>query len=955
MKVSLSRFLKASIMQRTLTSLGTCFGLLLFIAMSGPLEGFAQGTGNRQVVRTDDATRASSGKKSATGGFWANTSKWRQRLLPFTVDKESSADEERKSSGVKGDFRKGDLRPKSQRKPAGRPEEIKIPKQINLATPPGTRDLVTMPATSVPPAASRNSSRPERTKSAKITAGNAVGSPVRNSGLASANLTSANSERRNARPTTSPSASREFVPKSAAPKPIATSDIQVGQSSRRNKRLTAASQNAPVHLEKTTASKDLYSFDERTAPKSVSALGKSSSRTTRVDSGEVRVSDRRADVRSVASATQQSVPSVSRSRANQSNSALSTAARQPEPVNAALSRKSTASVADSDLPTKVKRNPSSSSASRRLGPEPATTSAAIQRRSPRVGGLSSKVSQASQGNGQSQKNPPRASRVAKGTQSKAVTKKASQNASAADRPTRVSARLTSQTVGGELGGSLLFSKSPQLSVETLGPSQVVIGKEATFKIRLRNLGDPVAESVLVRINTPLGAQIVAAQPSRGQTNAVAAAKQKPLEWRVDRLDSHGTEFLTLRIVPRKSDSFDLGVTWTLAPIASQARIKVQEPKLGIEINGPHEIDYGDTKIYRLTITNPGNGVAENVQLKLKPLDGSSRPMAVRNLGSLEPGGKQVMEVELTARQIGYLNVEALAMADTELKTAARQRVLVRRAQLVIEAKGPEMNYAGTTAIYRFQVDNQGNSSAKNIRVIATLPTGGDYLDSSDEGEWNPESRQVVWEVPALVSQNNQTFEVRASLSHPGDNLFQVRLSADDDLAASSEVTTLVEALADLQLVINDPRGPVPVEEETTYEVLISNRGTKAAEMVDVVVFFSEGIEPISVAGGSAKVDTGQVIFHPIEQIAPGEDVVYKIAARANRSGNHVFRTEVACEEADVRLVAEESTRFYGSSAVSAVKAPARKETAPVSKEEAETSETARVPADDLPEYRRKKS
>ena len=495
-----------------------------------------------------------------------------------------------------------------------------------------------------------------------------------------------------------------------------------------------------------------------------------------------------------------------------------------------------------------------------------------------------------------------------------------------------------------MGGSLLFSKSPQLSVETLGPREVVIGKEATFKIRLQNLGDPVAESVLVRINTPLGAQIVAAQASRGQTNAIAATKQKPLEWRLDRLDAHDREFLTLRIVPRKSDSFDLGVTWTLAPIASQTRIKVQEPKLALEINGPHEIEYGETKIYRLTITNPGNGVADNVQLKLKPLDGSDRPMTVRNIGSMEPGAKQIMEVELTARQEGYLNVEALAMADTDLETNARQRVLVRRAQLGITANGPEMNYAGTTATYRFRVANQGNSSAENIRVVATLPTGGEYLESSDQGEWHPESRQIVWDVPALVAQNHQNFEVRVSLSHPGENTFGVRLSADDDLAATSQVVTLVEALADLQLVINDPRGPVPVEEETTYEVLISNRGTKAAEMVDVVVFFSEGIEPIAVAGGTAKVETGQVIFHPIEQIAPGEEVVYKITAHANRSGNHVFRTEVACEAADVRLVAEESTRFYGSGAARAdTSENPRKATSSSSQE------------DSTPDYRREKS
>ena len=90
--------------------------------------------------------------------------------------------------------------------------------------------------------------------------------------------------------------------------------------------------------------------------------------------------------------------------------------------------------------------------------------------------------------------------------------------------------MESEPVGGEIGDSLLFSKSPRLSVETLGPRQVVIGKESTYKVRVENLGDADAESVIVRINTPLGAQIVAVQASRGQTDPLGVAKQKPLQW-----------------------------------------------------------------------------------------------------------------------------------------------------------------------------------------------------------------------------------------------------------------------------------------------------------------------------------------------------------------------------------------------------------------------------------------
>ena len=65
-------------MQRTLT----CFGLLILIALGGPLEGFAQDTGVRRNVRADDAQRDGS-KKPATGGFGGGISESLHYNLPL--------------------------------------------------------------------------------------------------------------------------------------------------------------------------------------------------------------------------------------------------------------------------------------------------------------------------------------------------------------------------------------------------------------------------------------------------------------------------------------------------------------------------------------------------------------------------------------------------------------------------------------------------------------------------------------------------------------------------------------------------------------------------------------------------------------------------------------------------------------------------------------------------------
>ena len=73
----------------------------------------------------------------------------------------------------------------------------------------------------------------------------------------------------------------------------------------------------------------------------------------------------------------------------------------------------------------------------------------------------------------------------------------------------------------------------------------------------------------------------------------------------------------------KGRGFDLAVQWTFTPISSQTIVDVQEPKLNMTIAGPDEVLFGQSKLYRLTISNPGTGDAENVIVQLDPIGNSN--------------------------------------------------------------------------------------------------------------------------------------------------------------------------------------------------------------------------------------------------------------------------------------------------------------------------------------------
>ena len=65
----------------------------------------------------------------------------------------------------------------------------------------------------------------------------------------------------------------------------------------------------------------------------------------------------------------------------------------------------------------------------------------------------------------------------------------------------------------------------------------------------------------------------------------------------------------------------------------------------------------------------------------------------------------------------------------------------------------------------------------------------------------------------------------------------------------ANVTTNVEALADLKLDVSEPAGPIGVGDEVVYALGVRIRGSKAAEAVGVVAYFSEGIELVSRKAG----------------------------------------------------------------------------------------------------------
>jgi uncharacterized repeat protein (TIGR01451 family) len=454
----------------------------------------------------------------------------------------------------------------------------------------------------------------------------------------------------------------------------------------------------------------------------------------------------------------------------------------------------------------------------------------------------------------------------------------------------------------------LKSQGPTITVETEGPRSIAMGKPANYRLRLLNQGSSDAEHVIVTVTVPAWAQVTASETRVGSVSADNDADEgRRIVWDVERVASRSQQELSLSLQPTENRPIDLAVDWVLRGTPLQASIEVQQPQLDIAVEGPAEMRYGSTASFKIKLTNPGNGPAENVTVTVGATGIGNQPNAVGTLGA---GESRSLEVELTAKQAGTMKIEAAAHGDGNLQAATTHEVHVRRPQLAVKVAAPSMLYAGATATYEIRVANTGDATAEGVTLELQLPAGHKNAVGVDKKP--VENGSPRWRLGDLPPGTDRVYTMQCDLATGGQNQFAARVQGTDESQASASAVTTVEALADLKLVVNDPKGPSPVGKEVVYEIQILNRGSKEATNITLVAQFSEGIEPTSASGHASDIVPGQVIFHPITSLPAGGQVTMKVVATAQKAGNLRFRAELTCGEPETKLVSEETTRFYGT-------------------------------------------
>lgn len=449
---------------------------------------------------------------------------------------------------------------------------------------------------------------------------------------------------------------------------------------------------------------------------------------------------------------------------------------------------------------------------------------------------------------------------------------------------------------------------PSVKVNVNGPSALLVNLESSFEVVAKNDGRIPLNGLAVRVAVPKHVTMGAFSASAGSAQLDHDQDGNAIVWQLEHLEAGESKALKLLLQSAQPEHFALGLEWTLMPQLAEIQLQVQQPQLAIAIEGPSEVEFGKAQTYRIRVKNPGNADAKDVEIALTAEPYGSNQS---NIGDVAAGAERVVEVEMLFKQSGLLPVVATASsAVSQLKAQSAVDVQVRQSELIATWFGPAEFYQGSIVDYELELTNMGTIAAVGVECKVKLPQGAEGITLPPGATRSGDT--VKWNVNRIEPSQKLQVPFRMTLSKLGENALAFEATCSSSVDAAATILTSIDSIADLHLAVMNPVAPAPVGQPVVYEIVITNRGKKAASGVEVVAQFSDGIEPIRLEGGAGRIITGQAIFNSIASIKPNEKLTLKVVAEASKSGVHRFRAEVKCIDSDADLLEEQSTRFLAT-------------------------------------------
>jgi len=445
-------------------------------------------------------------------------------------------------------------------------------------------------------------------------------------------------------------------------------------------------------------------------------------------------------------------------------------------------------------------------------------------------------------------------------------------------------------------------QSPGVTVQWVRHGEFNVGQECDLELLVQNTSKAIVRSVMAEAVLPEGLEILEAVPAPVQGSDTPT-------WTFGELGPGETRSVALKAIPRRRGDVRLEAFVRFTGY-SASEFSVQEPLIEVSVVGPEQVEVGQQVAYVVRVTNPGTGVASNVIIQAaipEGLEHRSGSLLSIEIGTLSPGESRQARLNLAAVKGGPHELAVRAIADGGLTEQTVVNVSVAEPKLNIAIGGPTEQLAGRTTDYSLSVSNAGNVQSSNVRAKYRIPQGLEYVSADRGGKYNKTDHSIEWFVGTLQPAESSDFQMTLRATETGEMLHQAGVVSEHGQVTMCEYATTVEGVAALDLKITASNHEMRKGEEVTWNVRISNTGSRPAEKVGMSCELPSGIQLIKAEGPSEYIaENGVMVFRSLPAIEAGESVEFTVTAQCIREGNHRLRLRVASESISEPLIGEES-------------------------------------------------
>jgi hypothetical protein len=359
-----------------------------------------------------------------------------------------------------------------------------------------------------------------------------------------------------------------------------------------------------------------------------------------------------------------------------------------------------------------------------------------------------------------------------------------------------------------------------------------------------------------------------------------------------------------------------------------------------------------------TATATGLLVTDRFDVGLEHSSGPQRRAIERNLTDLEPKGTTRLAVNFRVTKAGELcqDVTVTAMGINPVSTrscvTASESTLPPQAepqattppneptqpqptqpqppaaaptlaapQLTVSKSGPERRQVGETALFVIEVTNNTDRTFENVEIADNHEISLEPVRATGGSEWL-QGNALGWKIAALEPGRTVRREIELKcLRETPRACNRVTVTAKDMEAVADDACLEIVGDAAAPPAAETPQGapqisvsavetadPIRVNGQTSYQIILTNKGDGSAYDVGVDVTFDESLQLLQHGGPVRGATTaGAVRFPPIRELRAGETQTFDLRFKGLQAGTARVVVEVKSRGLQSPIRAEQST------------------------------------------------